>query len=358
MAVTIDGTTGIDKVQDGSIVYADLDSNIPLGTKNLIINGNMQIAQRGTSVSGITTSANQYNTCDRWTIRGDVAGTWTQTQDTDVPAGQGFANSLKMQCTTAEASPAAGEETLLAQFIEGQNLQQLKKGTANAESVTLSFWVKSNKTGTYIIQIEDADNNRSISQSYTISSADTWEKKILTFAGDTTGTFDNDNNASIKMWIFLQAGTDYTSGTLQTSWGSMVQANRAVGQVNLADTVNNYINITGVQLEVGDTATPFEHRMYSQELALCQRYFEVSYSGSAAFDIVAVQRTASNYRQWWDFKVEKRTSPTIALGSGATWGTSTPSITVSATRSQFQSSSLFNINATANTISLSANAEL
>jgi hypothetical protein len=242
-----------------------------IGTKNLIINGNMQIAQRGTSATGINTSG--YYTVDRIsTSYANPSGVWTQTQDTDVPTGQGFSNSLKMQCTTASAV-GTNERLALAYRFEGQMLQHIKKGTASAESLTLSFWVKSNKTGTYIANLYDVDNTRSISKTYTISSANTWEKKIITFAGDTSGALDNDNNQSLMLFFGLAVGTFETSGTLQTSWGSNVATNRFVGQVDLQDSTSNYINITGVQLEVGTEATPFENKMYSTELAMCQRYY-------------------------------------------------------------------------------------
>jgi len=310
MTVTIDGTTGIDKVQDGSIVYADLASNIPLGTKNLIINGNMQIAQRGTSATGITSSG--YYVVDRFQHGIGSMGTWSISQSTDVPTGQGFANSLKMDCTTADASPAVSDTLIVRQKIEGQNLQQLKKGTANAEKVTVSFWVKSAKTGTYILELDDRDNTRDICQSYTIDTADTWEKKTLTFDGDTTGAFDNDNNSSLWLSFWLGAGTNFTSGTLATSWTSRTDVNRAVGQVNLADSTSNYINITGVQLEIGDTATPFENRMYSQELAMCQRYYE--YQGGFFFaHLYNVSNTVVNI----SFAVPKRAAPTLTRDSGS-----------------------------------------
>jgi hypothetical protein len=162
--------------------------------RNILINSDMSIAQRGTSASSITSSG--YNTCDRWKADITSQGTWTQSQSTDVPSGQGFAKSLKMDCTTADASPASSDRVMIRQFVEGQNVQYLKKGTSNAESLTCSFWVKSNKTGTYILEIFDLDNNRHINKSYTIDSASTWEKKIITFDGDTTGAFDNDNAVS------------------------------------------------------------------------------------------------------------------------------------------------------------------
>jgi hypothetical protein len=239
--------------------------------RNIIINGDMSIAQRSTSVAGITGTG--YNTVDRWHIILATLGTWTQSQSTDVPTGQGFATSLKMDCTTADASPASLDRLFVEQKFEGQNLQYLKKGTANAVSTTLSFWVKSNKTGTYITQLYDVNNNRSISKSYTIDSASTWEKKTITFAGDTTGTLGNDNSHRLSARFYLGVGTGWTSGTLGTSWGAGVNANIAVGQVNLADNTANEWYITGVQLEAGTTASDFEFLPVDVNLGRCFRYY-------------------------------------------------------------------------------------
>ena len=259
----------VNKVSPRSGTYVSLNT---VGMKNIIINGDMSIAQRGTSVTGITGSG--YYTVDRFQIgsAGSSGGTFTMSQDTDVPTGQGFATSLKMDCTTADASLGSSDALRISQYIEGQNLQYLKKGTANAESTTLSFWVKSNKTGTYISELRDMDNARAISKSYTIDVADTWEKKTLTFAGDTSGAFDNDNSTSLRLANWLYAGTDYTSGTLQTSWGTLTATDRAVGQVNLADSTANDFYITGVQLEAGTTASDFEFLPVDVNLARCLRY--------------------------------------------------------------------------------------
>jgi len=207
--------------------------------RNIIINGGMDLAQRGTSTSGITDGIT-YHTVDRMKTQVVTAGTWTQSQSTDVPTGQGFAKSLKMDCTTADASLGADDLVIVRQDIEGQNLQYLKYGTSNAESITMSWWVKSSKTGTYIIWLyHDGTSNRQISKSYTINSADTWEKKTITFAGDTAQAFANDNDGRLRMYFFLAAGSNSQSGTLATSWEDYVKANRAVGQVNLADSTSN-----------------------------------------------------------------------------------------------------------------------
>src|SRR6056300_1309798 len=201
--------------------------------RNIIINGDMSIAQRGTSVTGISSGA--YRTADRFYLNMGTAGTWTNTISTDVPTGQGFAKSFKLDCTTANASLSAGSYMTIQQRFEGQNLQYLKKGTSSAESLTLSFWVKSNKTGTYIAYLFDVDNSRQISKSYTIDSASTWEKKTITYAGDTTGAFDNDNASGLQLTLWLGAGSTYSSGTLSTTWTTATSADRAVGVVNLAD---------------------------------------------------------------------------------------------------------------------------
>ena len=307
----------VDKVSPRTGNYVALNT---VGSKNIVINGDMSIAQRGTSATGVNTTG--YYTIDRFKLTNSSAGTWTQSQSTDVPTGQGFATSLKMDCTTADASPSSGDVLILQQLIEGQNLQYLKKGTSSAESTTLSFWVKSNKTGTYICELRDVDNNRTISQSYTISSANTWEKKTITFAGDTTGAFDNDNAESLRCNFFLNAGSDYTSGTLQTSWSGRTNANRAVGQVNLADSTANEWYITGVQLEAGTTASDFEFLPVDVNLDRCYRYYQKSYDygtavGTATFDgmIQISYGTAGTSQMGFPIKypVTMRATPTFTV---------------------------------------------
>ena len=251
-----------------------------LGFRNLIINGAMQIAQRNTSVASIT--AGGYYTADRYTIGANALGTWTQSVENDAPTGSGFRKSLKMLCTTADASPAAGDYLLMRQLLEGQNLQQIKKGTTSAQQMYLSFWVKANVSGTYILEIEDTDNSRAISKSYVVNAINTWEYKTIEIPADATGALDNDNAASLAITWWLASGSTYTSGTLATSWAGLTSANRAVGQVNLASATNNYWQITGVQLEANYQPTPFEQRPIGLELSLCQRYYEKSYDTDTA----------------------------------------------------------------------------
>jgi hypothetical protein len=239
--------------------------------RNFVINGDMQIAQRGTSTASITSDT--YATTDRWRFLPSSQGTWTMSVENDAPTGSGFRKSTKVLCTTADASPAGADYVRLDQRIEGQNLQVVKKGTAAAEQLTISFWVKANVTGTYIVSLYDNDNNRVVSKSYTINASATWEYKTITFPADTTGALDNDNDVSLILIFRLGVGSNYSSGTLQTTWATYSDANSAVGQTNVASATNNYWQITGVQLEVGPTATPFEFKSVEDELVECQRYF-------------------------------------------------------------------------------------
>jgi len=265
---------------DGAVLMADSAQTNGLAwvgnglsNRNVVINGAMQVAQRGTSSAAVGATGG-YFTADRWRYGqsgNDIV--YTQSVEADAPTGSGFRNSLKMLVTTADASLDAGDLSEIFTRFEGQNLQQFAKGTASAKPFALSFWVKSNTTGTYIAELVDNDNNRSVSASYTISVSATWEKKTITFPADATGVFDNDNAASLDMNFYLSAGTTYTSGTLQTTWGTVVTANRAVGQTNIGATLSNYWQVTGVQLEVGSVATPFEFEDYGTTLAKCQRYY-------------------------------------------------------------------------------------
>lgn len=256
-----------------------MTGSFPYPNRNLIYNGAMQVSQRGTSTASITGGG--YYTADRYQVGIDSLGTWTQSVENDAPTGSGFRKSLKMLCTTADASPAASDTLRIDQYLEGQDLQRIAKGTSSAQQLTMSFWVKSNVTGTYIVWLYDNDNARQVSASYTISASATWERKTITFPADTTGAFDNDNAASLLVSFILGAGSSFTSGTLATTWAAASNANRAVGQTNLAASTNNYWQITGVQLETGSVATPFEFKNYGQDLRECQRYYWRSNSTNA-----------------------------------------------------------------------------
>jgi hypothetical protein len=287
--------------------------------RNLVINGAMQVAQRGTSTASITTAG--YYTADRWKTVITTQGTWTQTVENDAPTGSGFAKSVKTLCTTADASPASGDLIRFETSLEGQDCQRIRQGTSEAQQLTLQFWVKGNVTGTYIIELRNLDASRSISKSYTIDASGTWEKKTITFPADTTGTFDNDNNQSLVLHFYLGAGSDLTSGTLNTAWGSRVAANVAVGQTNLASAINNYWQITGVQLEVGAVATLFEFKPYAQDLRECQRYFQKSFADNTYGGTATSVGMRTGYSQSTSFAAafsgvfatNMRAAPTITL---------------------------------------------
>ena len=302
MAIT--RITTANAIPDSSVNNVKI-SNI-VQSKNIIINGDMSLAQRATSASSITSGG--YHACDRWKEDMTSAGTWTISQSTTVPTGQGFATSLKMDCTTANGSLSANSELMVQQRLEGQMLQYLKKGTSDAVSTTLSFWVRSNKTGTYICELQDVDNTRQISKSYTISSADTWEKKTITFPGDTTGALDNNNARSLDCSFYLAAGSDLSSGTLSTTWTAKTDANRAVGQVNLADSTSNEWYVTGVQLEAGTSASDFEFLPVDVNLARCQRYFELITGSRSQYS----RYSSAAYPNPFFFRVNKRANPTIS----------------------------------------------
>ena len=286
----------------------------PVDFRNIVINGDMQIAQRSTSVASITTIG--IYTVDRFKTIISSLGTWTNSQSTDVPTGQGFANSFKLDCTTADAAPAAGDYMVLSQIFEGQNLQYLKKGTANASPLTASFWVKSTKTGTFILELNDLNNSRSISKSYTVSVSNTWEFKTITYTGDTTGAFTNNNGASLGLNFWLGAGTDFTSGTLATSWASTTSANRAVGQVNIADNTANDFLITGVQLEAGEQASGFEFMPIDVNLARCYRYYYLHVSGTTKTVATCSYYNSSTIESVVTFKQTMRTEPTLSATTG------------------------------------------
>ena len=288
----------------------------------IIINGDMAVAQTATSKTGVTNGNFGIWTCDRinFTESGTMSAVLTITQES-LTSGDaytdGFSNAYKIDVTTADASLAADDFYRTNYRIEGQDLQIFKKGTANAEKFTLAFWVKATKTGTNIVELNDNDNGRHCCASYTISSSDTWEKKVLNFAADTTGAWDNDNAESLRINFILGAGSNYTSGTLATSWASNTTANIAVGQVNNFDSTSNNVHITGIQLEVGefdaDTLPSFQHESYGDNLARCFRYLEKRCNVNSA--LVAPAQCVSGTRGMAVLHcTEKRAVPSVTLG--------------------------------------------
>ena len=305
----IDSTNMIEDVPQSK-----LDNKINF--RNLIINGDMSIAQRGTSFS---VSDNIY-TLDRFLTEFSGFGAFTLTQSTDSP--DGFGHSLKLDCTTADASPASGDVFQLFHRIEGQNLQYLKKGTSSAESTTVSFFVKSNKTGNMQVNLRDAPNNRIIGNVYTINSANTWEKKTITFAGDTSGTIDNDNTEGLSLEFPIGSGSDNSSGSVPTTWKTKVNADRNAGStINLADSTSNEWYITGVQLEAGTTASDFEFLPFDVNLERCQRYYSHTFVYGTAYNtstnvgkfLFTGEGNATGRAITLNFTEQKRTIPTVTF---------------------------------------------
>ena len=266
------------------------------GRRNLIINGAMRVAQRGTSATAMTSGG--VFLIDRFKCIESSNGAATVEQSTDTPAG--FAKSLKLAVTTADTDMGGGQYSQIKYVVEAQDLQRLNYGTSDAETITLSFWVKSSKTGTYCISIVKHDSTAYYYvKEYTISSANTWEKKIITItptAGSTTlitnsaGAIADDNGDGLQLGWFLSAGTTY-NGATDDAWSSNSNHYATSNQVNWMDNTSNDFYLTGVQLEVGDNATPFEHLTFGEEFINCSRYFQVIGLQEDAFGAYDVSKT-------------------------------------------------------------------
>ena len=286
----------------------------PLSHRNVWMNGNFGVAQRGTQQTSVT-SLSGYATGgpDRCYINITNHGTWTVKQGTDGPPG--FKSCMEMIATTGDSSVASNASVRWWQRFEGQDLQRFMKGTSSAKQFALSFYIKSSTTGTYAFELLDYDSgNRHMVKTYTVDSADTWEYKTIIFPGDTTGPFANDANSSLAAEFWLVAGTDWTSGGTITNWATTVNNKRAGGHTaNAGASDNDYVRITGVQLEVGPVSTPYEQRSFAEELRRCQRYFErIHIDGTDVFLVGNNQFNSVTYH-YIPFLVEKRVIPTVSL---------------------------------------------
>jgi hypothetical protein len=270
----------------------------------------MEVAQRSTSVA-VTSSG--YYTVDRYNTSLLSAGRFTMSQEsiTDL---EGFGKAIKLDCTTADTSIGSTELLTLNQKFEGQSIQKMQKGFSNAKATTLSFYVKGNASATYVVELYDTDNSRHISKTFSVTTS--WNRVSLTFPGDTTGKITADNSRSLDMNIWLHAGSGYNSGSIQDSWGALNQAGRATGISSFFDSTDREFFITGVQFELGEVATPFEHETFGDNLARCQRYyFQVgkfpSSSGYGVLGTFAAADTSSGFTLV-DFPVYMRTEPTFS----------------------------------------------
>jgi hypothetical protein len=291
--------------------YTPTESN--MGGKNRIINGDMRIDQRGGTIT-VNNLAVFYG-IDRFSGVGQSAdGVFTMVQDTSAPSG--FVNSLKVTVTTADASIGASQYYTVQQLIEGTNVSDLAWGTASAKTVTLSFWVRSSVTGTFGGSLRNANGDRSYPFTYSISAANTWEQKTVTVAGDTSGTWLTTTGIGIRVNFGIGTGSSGV-GTA----GAWAGANyySATGATNLISTLSATFYITGVQLEVGSVATPFERRDYGRELIMCQRYFFVAVSGSAKYWGMGQNYSASALTAYIQFPVTMRAAPTSASTTGTNY---------------------------------------
>ena len=266
----------------------------------LIINGDMGVAQRGTSVTGKTNGDSGYYTVDRiqFAESGTMTAVITNTQES-LSSGNafndGFEKAYKIDVTTADASAASDILHRIKYNLEAQSVQAFKFGKTDAQPMTLAFWVKATKTGTNTVHMERGDSARSCAQEYTVSSTDTWEHKVLNFPADTTGNMPYDNGEGLNIQWNLVAGTDYTSGTLCTTWEAFNKPDTAVGQVNNFDSTSNNFHITGIQLEVGTYTSadlpPFRFESYADNLRRCQRYYTkwlgANGDGSGSYNVSA-----------------------------------------------------------------------
>ena len=300
-------------------------TNSQIGSrKNFIINGGMQLSQRASSTSGVGASTPVFPCVDRFRIAvgGTTAGRATISHSTDTPSG--FSNSVKIDCTTADTSISADEAIFFQTLLEGQDLQRIKKGTSDAESLTLSFYVKGNASATYTCEIRDLDNDRINTQTFEVTTS--WNRVILNFIPDTTGAFGVDNGASIQISFILHAGSTYTSGTFASNtWAARVQGNRASpSQTSIFDSTDRELFMTGVQLEVGSVATPFEHLSVAENLQLCQRYY---YLAQNFYGGIINASNTTLIRQYNTFPVQMRNTPSVTLGAiSSGWSLSTVAI--------------------------------
>ena len=294
---------------------ANLIGNINAGgggvNRNVIINGDFKLKQRGgtgTQSTGLGAS-NGYHLHDRWKAEFDsTAGRLTMSHDSSAPSG--FANSMKLACTTADTSIAAGELFIFQQRLEGQNLQAFAKGTSDAKPFAVSFYVKGNASATYVAELFDQDNTRHVAKTFNVTTD--WTRVELSFPADTTGAFDDDNARSLDLNIWLHAGSTYSSGTLPATWASETAANRAAGISSFFDSTSRTFFITGVQVEVGQNPTEFEHEPFDTTLEKCQRYYQSVPESGYLYDIV-VFHYGSNIYFGHQILKRLRATPTVTF---------------------------------------------
>jgi hypothetical protein len=327
VANMVTGATPVANGGTGQTTFAAAGLAKRPNAKPIIVNGNMAMSQRTTSTAGVTSTA--YGACDRMQLVNNTMGTYTVIQESLTSGAAyeaGFHNAWRIDCTTADSSPAAGDVLYPRYKIESQDLSMFKKGTSEAEAFTIAFWVKSNKTGNAQVNFYDIDNTRLCAGTYTISSANTWEHKVINIAADTTGAWADDNGEGLRIEWRLDSGSNSTSGTTPTAWEAAAAGDRDVaGQLQIARSTDNDWAITGIQLEVGtytsSTLPPFQHESYGDNLARCQRYY---YRINPDADAQASIGEASMYSSsaafvCLEFPVAMRDSPSLEQTTGTNY---------------------------------------
>ena len=297
------------------------------GRRNLVINGAMNVAQRATSATGVGGTNEEYPTLDRFNFTTTSAGRFTMTQTADGPTG--FANCMKLDCTTVDTSISASEALILQTKFEGQDVQQLMYGSSSAQPITVSFYVKGNASATYTLEWRNEEDGRNTGKTFNVTTD--WTRVSITFAGDTAGTaVDDDNTHAFTLGIWLHGGTTFSGGTFaENTWHATHNLRIGDSQTSFFDSTNRTFFLTGLQLEVGSVATPFEHRSYGEELALCERYFQVITDG----DGFARNTTSALFGV--KFQNQMRANPTfsqtasvLSITNGYAWDKTQSSVSI------------------------------
>jgi len=330
MAFATIGTKGItdaaiatDDIADNAVTSGKIAGGvIPASRPNvspLLMNCNMAVSQRNGTTA--TTIGSEAYSLDRWSFREISNGSTTVQQTTTVPSGKGFANSLKVAVTGADTSIIGDNIVAIAQKLEGQDAQLLKFGTSDAQKITISFWVRSNVTGTYSATLRHTNTSGTAyvnSLTFSISSGDTWEQKVLVFNANTSQDIRNTNTEGIRLEIMLTVGSDYTSGggANANTWTTGNTNRASASNVNILSSTSNTFYLTGVQLEVGeytsDTLPPFQHESFGNNLQRCQRYFYLNNTVSASMPFASgVVNGTTNSRAVMRHPQPMRAPPTM-----------------------------------------------
>jgi len=293
--------------------------------KPLIINGDMQIAQRGTSFTHANSNNNEFPV-DRFQFVLGSIGEYTSTQESlssGAAYNAGFKKAARIDTTSAVSSPDAGDYFWFQYIMEAQDCLVFKKGTSSAEKMTVAFWVKSNKTGTGQLTVKDSDNDRQVAGTYAISSADTWEHKVINLPADTSGAMNNDNGAGFRFEWWLGAGSSYSGGAVPTAWEARADGDRGVSTLAINDNTANDWAITGIQVEVGEfsstTLPPFQFEDTGDNLARCQRYYLNYLEGSGKMVGITASYSSSEVVLMHNFPTSMRSAPTLEINTGSSY---------------------------------------